>query len=66
MIHAWEDRPYKKGKDTVRLCCPICHNTSILVNYGPLKKPKGNREKGLFGECAGCGFKSRLSAGYPK
>jgi RNase P subunit RPR2 len=61
---AWNEQPLKN--DVVRLSCPKCHNTQLMVDYGPLLRNKGKREKGLFGTCAICGFANRLSAGRPK
>jgi len=51
---------------TDRLACPKCNNILLIVDYGPLKKPKSKKNKmGFFGTCSVCKNKYRISAGHP-
>jgi hypothetical protein len=49
------------GRD--RYMCPSCDGTTLIVEYGPLKRPKkGKHEKGLFGTCANPDCKEKEKA----
>jgi hypothetical protein len=48
-----------------RLICDACAHEELIVEYGPLQKPKkGGKEKGFFGKCAKCGKEHHISYGY--
>jgi hypothetical protein len=57
--------PLDDGK-TERLACPKCINALLIVDYGPLKKPKSKKNKmGFFGTCSVCKYKTRITSGTP-
>lgn len=58
-------RPIENGRE--RLVCDTegCGNEELIVEYGPLRKPKkGGKKKGFFGRCPKCRAEHHIRYGH--
>jgi hypothetical protein len=56
-----------EGSSYQRMRCSRCGTEKLIIEYGPLRRYLGKRQKGFFAICPTCpDWKSRITSGHRK